>query len=147
MKRTSIAAVAVAASVLAPSLALAQGNTQQNPMDQRVEQHIQQMRSELQITPQEQPEWHSFAQTMWQNAHEMNQILQRRAANLQTMNAAEDMQSYAQLAEVHAQNMQRMSAAFDQLYGVMSPQQRDHATQLFRQRAEQFGKQAQNRQG
>ena len=53
------------------------------------------------------------------------------------MNAAENMQSYAQIAELHAQDTQKLAAAFQTLYGSMSDAQKKNADTVFRARSEQ----------
>ena len=43
------------------------------------------------------------------------------------MNAVESMQSYATLAELHAQDVQKLTAAFQTLYGSLSDAQKKAA--------------------
>jgi hypothetical protein len=45
------------------------------------------------------------------------------------------MQSYAQLSQQHAEDMQKLSAAFQTLYDSMSPDQKQNADAVFRGRA------------
>ncbi len=99
-----------------------------------VEQRVQQLHAQLRITPQEQSQWDAFAQTMRQNADNMRTAIDQRGSQMETMDAAQNMQSYAQLAQVHAQDMQQMASAFQTLYQSMSPEQRQNADQLFRAR-------------
>jgi len=100
----------------------------------RVEQHIKQLHSELQITPAEQPQWDQFAQVMRQNALDMRQSFDQRGSQLPTMNALQNMESYAQLAQQHAQDMQKLSAAFQSLYDSMPPDQQQTTDAVFRGR-------------
>ena len=102
----------------------------------RVEQRIKELHSQLQITPAEQSDWDKFAQVMRDNAIHMRQSFEQRGARLASMSAAENMQSYAELAEQHAQDMQKLSAAFQTLYASMSDAQKQTADALFRGRAE-----------
>ena len=99
-----------------------------------VERRVQQLHTQLRITPQEQSQWDAFAQTMRQNADNMRTAIDQRGSQMDTMDAAQNMQSYAQLAQVHAQDMQQMASAFQTLYQSMSPEQRQNADQLFRAR-------------
>ena len=64
----------------------------------------------------------------------MRTAIDQRGSQMDTMDAAQNMQSYAQLAQVHAQDMQQMASAFQTLYQSMSPEQRQNADQLFRAR-------------
>lgn len=99
-----------------------------------LEQRIDALHSQLQITPAEQPAWDQFAQVMRDNAKAMRQAFRQRGTQFAAMTAAEDMQSYAQLAQLHAANMQKLSAAFQTLYNAMSPEQKQNADQVFRGR-------------
>jgi len=98
----------------------------------RVEQRINQLHSELGITPAEQQQWDQFAQVMRDNAKAMDQRLDERGTQLTSMNAAQDMQSYAELSAQHAQDMQKLSAAFQSLYSAMPDEQKQTADQVFR---------------
>lgn len=102
-----------------------------------VEHRIEQLHTQLRITPQEQSQWDAFAQTMRQNADTMRTAINQRASQMDGMDAVQNMQSYAQLAQVHAQDMQQMASAFQALYQDMTPEQRQNADQLFRARDEQ----------
>jgi protein CpxP len=161
MKSTSVVA-AVAASLVLPAVALTSGafaqsqsstpteapagapTTVHKPMAQaksaspteRVEQHISQLHSELHITPAQQTEWDQFAQVMRDNAKAMDQLLQQRAAGFASMNAVDNMQSYAQIAQQHAQDTQKLATAFQTLYSDMSDSQKKNADAVFRARGE-----------
>lgn len=55
---------------------------------------------------------------MRDNAAQMQQGFTARAANVATMTAPENMQSYSQLAQLHAANMQKLANAFQTLYNT-----------------------------
>ncbi|HTU56076.1 MAG TPA: Spy/CpxP family protein refolding chaperone [Acetobacteraceae bacterium] len=97
-----------------------------------VRQHIADLHAMLQVTPAEEPQWNRFAQAMTANADSMHQAFEQRGAQLGTMNAAQDMESYAQLAALHAKNMQTIADAFQALYAVMPPAQQQNADTVFR---------------
>ena len=105
-------------------------------MEERVENHIKELRAQLRITPAEQPQWEQFAQVMRDNARDMDQAFMQRAQQYPTMNAVQNMQSYEQIAEAHAQHLQKLVPAFDNLYNAMPVQQQKLADQLFRANAE-----------
>jgi periplasmic protein CpxP/Spy len=92
-------------------------------MEERVETHIKQLHAQLQITPDEQPQWEQFAQVMRDNARDMDRAFIQRAQQHPTINAVQNMQSYEQIAEAHAQHLQKLVPAFDNLYNAM-PEQR-----------------------
>jgi periplasmic protein CpxP/Spy len=98
----------------------------------RVEQRIMDLHARLQITPDEQALWDKFAQVMRDNAQQMRQSAGERASRLKEMNASDNMQSYAQLAMLHAQDLQNLSAAFQPLYASLSQDQQRAADTMFR---------------
>lgn len=140
---TLLVAAGFALAGTAPTVALAQVQngpeqhvTHTSKLDQHIREHLRQLHAELHVTSAQQQQWDNFAHTVWRNVHNMHDALSERQAALHTMNAAQNMDSYARLAEVHAHDMRRASAAFDQLYAAMSPQQQQEANQLFLERAE-----------
>lgn len=153
--RTSLPSLALAAMLALPGAAFAQATPQaaipptpapqaaapagqtapRHLTPQAVEQHIDRLHAQLRITPAQQQQWDQFAQVMRDNAANMRQAVEQRGAQLASMTAAQDMQSYAQLAQQHAQDMQKLSAAFQTLYDSMSPEQKQTADAVFRGRA------------
>jgi periplasmic protein CpxP/Spy len=102
----------------------------------RVEQHIAQQKTQLHITAAQEPQWDQFAQVMRDNAQDMSRSFEQRGSRLSTMNAAENMQSYADMAQQHAQDMQKLAAAFQTLYSGLSPDQKKLADNMFRERGD-----------
>jgi periplasmic protein CpxP/Spy len=100
----------------------------------RVEKHISDLHAKLQITQAQQTEWDQFAQIMRENAANMNTAMERRRAGFATLNAADNMQSYAEIAQQHAQDMQKLATTFKSLYGAMSDEQKKNADTIFRAR-------------
>jgi hypothetical protein len=103
----------------------------------RVEQRIATLHAQPQITAAEEPQWQEFAKVMRANAQKMEENASKRAAKFQSLNAVENMKSYADMAVEHGQNVQRLAAAFEIVYNVMSLDQRKLADTVFRERAEQ----------
>lgn len=129
------AAPPVAAPAASPVAPRTGRRPRTNDTAARVEQRIQQLHSELGITPAEEAQWNQFAQVMRDNASAMDQKLNERGTQLATMNAAQDMQSYADLSAQHAQDMQKLASAFQTLYNSFSDQQKQTADEVFRGRA------------
>jgi hypothetical protein len=102
----------------------------------RVENRIKELHAQLRITPAEQAQWDQFAQVMRDNARDMDQTLAERAQRFPSMNAEQNLQSYEQLAEAHAQRLHKLNQAFQSLYDAMPDQQKQVADQVFRQNAE-----------
>ncbi|WP_419728775.1 Spy/CpxP family protein refolding chaperone [Lichenicola sp.] len=107
---------------------------------QAAEQRIQTLQAALQISPAQMPQWTSFAQAMRDNASATDALFRNRATSAATMNAADNMKSYASVARAYADNTQKLSDAFQTLYAALSDQQKQTADTMFRQQAtEQAG--------
>jgi hypothetical protein len=143
MNRSSpLRAAAVLAAIALPPLALpAAALAQTAPASvatptpaHDVEAHIQALHDQLQITPAEAPQWAAFAQVMRENAEAMGQAFQARGAGYAQMNAVQDLQSYAQIAQIQSENMQKLAASFQTLYDSFPPAQQKLADGVFRTR-------------
>jgi len=102
---------------------------------QAAEQRIQTLQKALAITPAQTPAWNSFAQAMRDNATATDALFRDRAANAKTMNAVDNMKSYASVARAYADNTQKLADAFQALYGNLSDSQKQVADAMFRQQA------------
>src|SRR5271168_1973810 len=110
--------------------------------EERVENRIKELHAQLRITPAEEPQWAQFAQVMRENARDMDQAFMQRAQQYPTMNAMQNMQSYEEIAEAHAQHLQKLVPAFDNLYNAMPEQQKKLTDQVFRANAAQHATQS-----
>jgi protein CpxP len=115
--------------------------------EERVERYIKDLHARLHITPAEETQWNQFAEVMRQNARDMDQAFMQRAEQFSSMNAVQDLQSYAQLAEAHAQRVQKLVPAFENLYNAMPEQQKQIADQVFRANTERHIGATQTRRG
>jgi len=104
--------------------------------EDRVEQHIASLHKTLGITAAEEPQWNQFAQVMRDNATAMTQGFQDRATKISTMNAVDNMQSWAQISAQRAQDMQKLATAFQTLYATLTPAQQKAADDSFKATAE-----------
>src|ERR1700756_3670036 len=104
--------------------------------EERVEARIKELHAQLRITAAEEPQWNEFAQVMRENARDMDEAFIQRAQQFPTMNAVQNMQSYEQISEQHAQRLQKLVPAFQKLYDAMPDQQKRLADQVFRANAE-----------
>lgn len=100
-----------------------------------VDQRIRALQSQLGITEAQMPLWSAFAQAMRDNAAATDALFTQRAGAVATMNAPDNMHSYAQIARAYADNTDRLAAAFDSLYASLSDTQKQAADMLFRQQA------------
>jgi hypothetical protein len=104
-------------------------------MQALVEQRIADLHARLHITPQQSQQWDQFAQVMRDNAKAMDDLYRQRAAQLASMSAVQNMQSYEQIEEARAQQMQKLVPAFQALYASFSDQQKADADRIFQYRA------------
>lgn len=132
---TAPAPSASAPAAAAPSTA-APSTTAESP-EARVSQRINELHAELHITQAQEPMWKKFSSVMRTNAREMDAAVEQRAENFDSMNAVQNMQSYAKLAEAHAEHMKRLVTAFDSLYKSLPATQKKLADDAFRARAAQ----------
>ncbi len=100
-------------------------------MTGKVEQRITDLHTALKITAAQQPQWDAFAGAMRDNAKTMDQSFQHRVTGMAAMNAADNMQSYADISSAHAQAMQKMVPTFRALYSALSPEQKQAADAEF----------------
>jgi protein CpxP len=114
------------------------GNT---TMEDRVSKRITQLHAALHITAEQETLWQQFADVMRDNARKMDQDYKDRAARFANLSALENLQSYAQIAQEHADDTQRLVAAFQPLYTAMPDAQKKIADQAFRNVVESRTKQ------
>jgi hypothetical protein len=82
----------------------------------RVETRIKELHAHIGVTQVEAARWDKFDQVMRDNASDMDRILSEWAQRFPSMNALQDMQSYQQVAEAHAQHLQKLVAVFQQQF-------------------------------
>jgi hypothetical protein len=107
------------------------GETVQEMVDQR----ITDLHTRLRITPQQSQQWDQFAQVMRDNAKEMDDLYRQRASQLGAMSAVQNMQSFEQIEEARAEQMQKLVPAFQALYASFSDQQKTEADRVFQYRS------------
>lgn len=97
-----------------------------------VERRISDLHTQLAITDQQSKQWDAFAQTMRDNAQNTGQAFHERSQKLSSMTAPDSMKSYADLTQLHADNMKKLSSSFSDLYAVLSDEQKKTADTLYR---------------
>jgi periplasmic protein CpxP/Spy len=117
----------------ASSAAPAKKSHMQKRLDE-VEQQISDYHDALGITDAESSQWDAYAQVMRDNAKGMGEALRDRHKSMETMNADDSMKSYANIAKINADNMAKLSSAFSSLYAALSPEQKQTADELFKNR-------------
>jgi hypothetical protein len=133
--RTVVAAALVAAIgfTAIPSISVAAG-TKATEVE-RVELRIKSMHAKLKITPDEEEKWSKVSDVMRENAKKMDALTQTRINNVKTMNAIEDLKSYGEIVDAHAEAIRKFAPVFENLYASMTDAQKLEADELFRQGA------------
>lgn len=103
------------------------------------QQRLTELHNTLGITASEQPAWNQFAETALGNARTLDELYRQRAETLPSMNAVQNMRSFAQIESQKAANVQRALPAFESLYAELTPGQRQAADQTFRNYAYRYG--------
>jgi periplasmic protein CpxP/Spy len=99
--------------------------------EQRVEQRITYLHTQLKITPQQEPQWKTFADVMRTNGETMAGLYEQRMAN-PNQSALDDMKQYSAIATAHADGTKKLLDAFEPLYTSLSPDQKKLADTTFR---------------
>ena len=98
-----------------------------------IERRITELHARLKITPAEQKPFDDFAQVMRDNAQRMDGLVQKRQDSAKSGSAVDQMRTYSDMAQAHAEDMQHLTTAFSALYDSLSPEQKKLADQSFRQ--------------
>jgi hypothetical protein len=77
--------------------------------------------------------WQKVAAVMRENADALSQLAKTRAEAANNMTAVDDLKSYAQISEAHAEGTKKLVPPFQALYDSMSAEQRKAADQEFQQ--------------
>jgi LTXXQ motif family protein len=97
-----------------------------------IEARIKSLHDRLHVTAAQEQQWEQVAQVMRENAKTMNKMIRERDAKLRTMNAVDNLNAYAGIAEAHADGVKKLASAFDSLYDSMSELQKKDADAVFR---------------
>lgn len=100
----------------------------------QIENRITDLRKKLRVTATEEPQWNDLAQVMRDNATQMRDSVAERSAKVKTMNAVDDLRSYEQIADEHADGLKHLVTAFEALYTEMTPAQQKNADRVFGER-------------
>jgi protein CpxP len=111
--------------------------------DAGVEKHIKDLRNKLKITAAEESQWNVVVEAMRENAQNLDRAIDRRDASVTSATAIDNLNSYADIAQVHATNVKKLASAFSGLYSAMSEDQRKEADEVFSHRGHDASKVAQ----
>jgi len=125
-----ITAAAVAAIlVFAQEVAVA---TDKDAYEDRTQLRIKEIRAKLKITPAQEEQWSKVAQAMLDDAKNMDALTQTRVDHTQNMTAVDDLNSYGEITDAHADRVKKLTPLFVALYANMSDAQKKEADTLFR---------------
>ena len=96
------------------------------------EKRIGKLHDSLKITPQQEALWVTVADTMRASDDRIEALSTRRHDQLATMTAVQDLASYGEMSEAHAESVKAFHASFVPLYEAMSTAQKANADQVFR---------------
>jgi len=123
-----------APSTAAPSKPAAHPARRRRIGRNNVEAQITKLHEQLMINDSETAEWNAVADAMRDNAKAMDALVRERNRHRATMNAVDDLKSYEQIADAHAEGLKKLIPAFDALYAKMTPEQQKNADTIFSHR-------------
>lgn len=127
--RLFFAAALAALLALAPGLVVAADKAAH---EDRAELRIKDMHAKLMITQAQEEQWAKVALVMRDNAKTMDTLTQARMAHAADMTAVDDLKSYGEIADAHADGIKKLTPVFAELYAGMSDPQKKVADTLFR---------------
>lgn len=131
-----IAPAALALTLVFLPGAHAQTTAAANSRQAKVEQRIRDMYATLRISKAQDAAWNVFAQVMLDNAQAMEATVQQNGGDRSKLSAPQILDNYATISAQHAQNVEKLSAAFNVLYATLSPEQKHAADEMFRNSAQ-----------
>ncbi len=127
----SMALIPARAEAVTPAASQAQPAAAR-PRSGGVDGLIQHLHDNLMITHSQEQLWQAVAKIMRENADTLNALAKTRAERADTANAIDDLKSYAEISEAHANGTKRLLPAFEALYNSMSAEQKQKADAEFR---------------
>jgi hypothetical protein len=100
--------------------------------EDRTEFRIKDMHAKLKITSLQEEHWAKVKQTMLDDAKTMDALTQARVDHAKDMTAVDDLKSYGEITDAHANGIKKLTTVFADLYADMSDVQKKEADNLFR---------------
>lgn len=94
---------------------------------------IEHLHDVFKITPAQESLFQKLADVMREDADAMSALAKKRADGAKTMTAPDDLKSYSEISEAHAEGAKKMIPAFQALYDSMSADQKRAADDEFRE--------------
>ncbi len=136
---TSLTGAVLVAASLSP--ALAQSSAKTTPPAaaaatssklETVDQRIATLKTALKITADQDMKWNAVAQTMRDNANQMEKLVAtKRAIPADQTTAVDDLKTYQEFTEVRLDGLKNLNSAFKALYDSMPAEQKKNADLVF----------------
>jgi protein CpxP len=88
----------------------------------------------------EKPQWNKVAETMRENATELDRAIDKRDASVANATAIDNLSSYGDIVQAHANGIKKLASAFSGLYSAMSDDQKKVADEVFSHRGHEGNK-------
>jgi len=98
----------------------------------RVEARIKELHTKLKITKDQEDLWSKVAEAMRDNEKKMEPLHKARAEKAKSVSAVDDLKSYSEIADAHAEGLKKFIPVFAALYDSMSDDQKKNADTIFR---------------
>jgi len=99
---------------------------------ERVETRIRTLHDKLHVTADQEPQWRDVAKVMRENEKTIHELVDARHEN-EPDNAVDDLKSYKEIADAHAEGLENLIPAFETFYDSLSDRQKARADALFGQ--------------
>jgi hypothetical protein len=96
----------------------------------RVEIRISTLHSKLKITSEQEPQWKEVAKVMRENEASIHKLVEARHGN-EDASAVDDLKSYEDIADAHADGLKKLIPVFQTFYDSLSDNQKKNADSLF----------------
>jgi periplasmic protein CpxP/Spy len=97
-----------------------------------LEQRIIMLHTALKITPDQEAKWTPVATAMRDNSAAMEKLVAaKKSMAPASMTAVDDLNTYQEFAQAHADGLKNLTAAFTALYDSMPATQKKNADQVF----------------
>ena len=96
-----------------------------------IDKHIKDLHAKLKITPAQESQWDTVAQTMRDNARELDEAIEKREARVNNGTAVDDLNAYGDIVQAHANAIKKLATAFASLYASMPDEQKKLADSVF----------------
>jgi hypothetical protein len=100
-------------------------------MAHNLEERIKTLHDKLGITSDQEAKWSVVAQTMRDNEAAIAALMESRRKNAEDMSAIDDLQSYEDITQAHADGIKKMIVSFQALYADMPDDQKKIADETF----------------